>query len=173
MQYQSSGYLVVQSKAGGRYCGVDRSTGIVPDGVDWLEQEQYDLDECALGSREQAESYRDHCRNAGIETHLLYCRCTAPGTQVPAPPKEQLTFCGWDYAYPNGDYFSALCNEIIAGASALAERWQPRLNAYGLLSSEEDVAAFVRERADFAQTLGRDSMMLEKGFFAVFAVYML
>lgn len=179
MKFQSSGYLIVQVMDSilQDYCGVDRTIWLLGDeksDLCWLENEQDNAGErdCVLGNLQQAESYLRRCKNEGINVRHLYCKCTAKGKCIPVPQNISLTFCGLDYAYPSGDYYSSVLNEVIAGTSTFAMRWKPRLNPYGLISSEADMNTFIKERAAYAQEYGCDSVVLEKGFFAAFEVYL-
>ena len=178
IRFQSSGYLIVQANTEYSldYLGVDRTTWPLDEvngASGWLRNEQNTAEEneCVLGDLHQAKDYLTNCKKEGINAVLLYCKSTAKGSIVPVPQHLPLSFCGLDYAYPSGDYYSSILNEVIAGKSALATRWKPRLNQYGLLSSLADAIAFEKERRNFAQELGVDSMVLEKGFFAVFEIY--
>lgn len=176
MNFQSAGYLVVQSPDTADYFGVDRTRWPLCDEEDggWLENEQDCADMCdgVLGNLQQAESYQKSCKHAGIHVRLLYCKCTASGNCIPPPGNAALVFCGMDYAYPNGDYYSSVLNEVIGGTSAFAKRWKSKLNAYGLIASESDMDTYIKERTAYAQKLGADSVVLEKGFFSAFSVYL-
>lgn len=179
IKYHSSGYIIVQANAdySQDYFGIDRTTWPLDDvkgELCWLRNVQntagaYDS---VLGDLQQAKAYLMCCEKEGLNTQLLYCKSTAKGQFVPVSQDVSLSFCGLDYAYPNGDYYSSILNEIIAGKSALAKRWKPRLNQYGLISSMADMVAFRKERRDFVQDLGIDSMVLEKGHFAIFEIYL-
>lgn len=176
-----SGFLVTGMPvniAGRDYCGVD--TGAWPEGIsaealrDEAEKGYINLSCPVLLDEDNAISYYVNCTESHIPARLLFCQCSGEASGFPAqslPHTLRLKELGYDYAYPSGDYFSSILNEVLYGKSKLAVEWGERLNQYGLLASEADVSAYIKRREQQIQESGEDPTCFEKGSFAVFRLF--
>jgi len=73
------------------------------------------------------------------------------------------TFLGYDYAYPGGDYYSSVYEDIYL--RRLKYFSNIKLNEYGLFEKKADVEDFVVKRNQLEHTVDND---LEKGNFIVY-----
>lgn len=177
----NSGFLVTGMPidvSGNAYFGVD--TGVWPNGItsealeNAVEKGYVDLTYPVLLGRRDALQYYLDCVEGHVPARILYCQCSSAklgGTARKLLHKLQFKELGYDYAYPNGDYFSSILNEAMYGKSKLVKEWAGRLNQYGLLASELDVLAYIKRRMQLEQEYGEHSMILEQGPFSVFHLY--
>lgn len=176
-----NGFLVTGmpvDRPGRQYCGVD--TGAWPMGIsaealrDEAEKGYINLSCPVLLDEDNAISYYVNCIESHIPARLLFCQCSGEASGFPAqslPHTLRLKLLGYDYAYPSGDYFSSILNEVLYGKSGLAGEWEERLNQYGLLASEADVSAYIKRREQLVQECGEEAAFFEKGTFSVFRLF--
>ena len=127
-----------------------------------------------LLDKDNAIQYYVNCTENHIPVRLLFCHCGVEASVFTAqglPHTLHLKELGYDYAYPSGDYFSSILNEVLYGKSGLAGEWEERLNQYGLLASEADVSAYIERREQQIQESGEDPTCFEKGPFVVFRLF--
>lgn len=184
MEYYTTGYLVTEGPTiinNIDYHGVD--TNPWPIGIDLLEEwvpaicnkALRDLSFPLLLDFHTALRYHTMCSKQGILPRLLYCvvipdRCEPEDMeQISSLP---CTFLGFDYAYPSGDYYSAVANDIIYEKGHLRSQWKKHLNGYGLFSEIEQIRAFAKTR----NALLRDrayTNIIESGSFAIYGVFVI
>lgn len=186
MKYKSNGFLVVGPSITINdisYCGVD--TGVWPADV-WpfsestnqrYEDSVIDFEKVFLLDMESAVKYHRCCCEKGIPARLLYCESATEGTLYETTSSfailEKSLFLGYDYAYPNGDYYSAIVNDIIYRNLAFSNRWKPLLNKHGLFSSLETISAFSKDRERTSILANKDSPypVYELGQFSIFRIF--
>lgn len=186
MEYKSNGFLVagaVITINGISYCGVD--TNVWPADIcsfseltnPWWEDSAIDYEKVLLLDMENAVKYYAHCCSKGIPARLLYCESTTEGTFYEITPcttgLEKALFLGYDYAYPNGDYYSAVLNDIIYRNLDFSNKWRPHLNKYGLFPSFETVCSFSEDRECTSILANRVSSypVYELGSFSIFRIF--
>lgn len=161
-----------------KYYGVN--TGVWPNGItsealkDEVEKGYVDLTYPVLVDKENAVQYYANCIKSLISVRLLFCQCSSEISGcIVEKPSHTFHFkqLGFDYAYPSGDYFSSILNEVLYGKSKLAVEWGERLNQYGLLASEDDVLAYIKRRKQFIQECEEYPTLYEKGPFSVFRLF--
>lgn len=164
------------------YFGVD--TGAWPIGTifdskiatDICEISYLDLGFPMLIDLASAVRYCHSCEIAGIKPRVLYCEVVVNHSKNDLPQFENpldSSFLGFDFAYPSGDYYSAVVNDIIYQDRSLPTHWKKHLNEFGLLPTKEELIQFAKERAFFAKKnllQGRE-LLFEKGNFVSFCLY--
>lgn len=82
-------------------------------------------------------------------------------------------FLGYDYAWPNGDYYSAVLNDLIYRNIPSLEEHASRLNLHGLFQTEQQVTVFAEARKKLAMGLGKEDAikLLEGGTFCKFKIF--
>lgn len=185
MEYKSNGFLVVGTSKkinGISYCGID--TDVWPAGVcsfsgpsnQLYANLSIDYQKVFLLDRESADKYYEYCRTIKIPVRLLYCESTTEGTFYETTPfftsLEKARFLGYDYAYPSGDYYSAVVNDIIYRDSDFSNKWKPLLNKYGLFSSLEVISSFSVDRERIMTQANESSPypVYELGEFSIFRI---
>lgn len=114
--------------------------------------------------------YLKFCENAKINYVILYCE-----TEMQFPIwnmsnvkdfEEQIIFLGYDYAYPGGSFYSCIFSDVLS--KRIPELSSIHLNQYGLFSTEEEIADFIRLR-------GKLELLMPSGTFEVgdFIIYKL
>ncbi|MBP5433043.1 hypothetical protein [Ruminococcus sp.] len=107
-------------------------------------------------------NYVKEAEKRNIKYRLLLCE-----TDVPYPrfdcPEFKKTFLGYDYAYPSGDNYSAVYNEI----PYVFHQFQ--LNQYGLFQTREEIEKYIAERERFKLT--QPPLTLEVGEFVIFKLH--
>ena len=87
-----------------------------------------------------AQSYCRMCEESGIISRMLFCEVLTDSVSRDLPhfksPHKRVCL-GFDYAYPSGDYYSAIANDIILAERPLSKHWRQHLNEYGLFSTED------------------------------------
>lgn len=176
------GYLVTEGPAiinNIDYYGMD--TNAWPIGISPLEGWVPDICDKALADLSfpllldyyTALRYYTMCKRTGIIPRLLYC--VAIANHCESVNLERLnslpcSFLGFDYAYPSGDYYSAIANDIIYEKGCLSSQWNMYLNRYGLFSEEETIRAFAKSRTTLLRN-GACNKAVESGIFTIFAVF--
>ena len=186
MKYKSNGFVVVGPATtikGISYHGID--TDIWPADV-WAfsesakqryEDSVIDYDKVFLLDMKSADKYYEWCCSNGIPARLLYCESPAEGTFYETTSfsacLERAVFLGYDYAYPNGDYYSAVANDVIHRDSDFANEWKALLNSHGLFPSYETISSFAynRDRASFLANKGGPYPVFELGQFSILRVF--
>lgn len=185
MWNKAKGFLIVEepiSKNGINYYGVN--TNAWPIGTDFssevianiCEASYLYLDFPLLADFDSALHYYRSCEQIGIKPRMLFCEALIDRPLKNLPQFENPhvgTFLGFDYAYPSGDYYSAIVNDIINRDISLPTRWKHHLNRFGLLPTEDELLLFVKERAlavkeDEEHDQG---ILFEKGNFVEFRVF--
>ena len=186
MKYKSNGFIVVGTSItinGISYCGID--TDAWPADL-WafseLAKQQYkifatDCEKVFLLDMKSAVKYYEYCCSNRIPARLLYCESTAEGTRYETTSffagLECAHFLGYDYAYPNGDYYSAIANDVIYRELDFSNKWKVQLNQYGLFTSFETISSFAynRDRASFLANKGGPYPVFELGQFSILRVF--
>ena len=164
------------------YCGVN--TDAWPIGTDFdseiaaniCEMSYLNLDFPMLVDFDSAVHYYQLCQCAGIKSRMLYYASFADCSVTNLPQFEnpyQSICLGFDYAYPSGDYYSSVANDIISKNRHLPTCWQDSLNEFGLLPTENDLLQFANERDLVArknESIGQ-GIVFEKGCFTIFRVF--
>lgn len=103
--------------------------------------------------------YMREAEKHGIRYRLLLCETDiiAPVMIEPVPEAE---FLGYDYAYANGDNYSAVYNEIPGVFPQFS------LNGNGLFDTEEEIHEYIAERDRFVAL--HPPYTLEAGDFTIF-----
>lgn len=182
MNYITRGYLVVEAPIyinGIRYCGVD--TNAWPIGLEFSSKLAAEIKEHAYGDLSfpllidslSATQYHSACKIHKMKSRMLYCEVLhgdANNEITDCNNFERCTFLGYDYAYPSGDYYSAIANDIIYRRGSLSERWRTHLNQYGLIPSAKEIHLFAQDRFELLQK-AECTESLEKGNFIIFRVF--
>ncbi|MDE5884129.1 MAG: hypothetical protein K2H29_03510 [Oscillospiraceae bacterium] len=107
-------------------------------------------------------SYIAESKKRGIQYRLLLCE-----SEVPNPifniSELKTKFLGYDYAYANGDNYSAVYNEIPFVFP------QFQLNYNGLFDTEEEIKEYILERERFKKL--HPPYALEDGDFIIFRLH--
>lgn len=183
--YIANGFLVTAQPAGTgyRYLGVDNDAWPVLVGEPYGAlraalngAETPDEETPVLLNADMAALYLKLCRASHRTVRLLYCEVTTEhgGSYDPVLHQRfalESQFLGYDLAYPNGDYFSAVLNDLICREGLFAEQYE--LNQSGLLDSLSAASAFALERKRKKEELDRTGQgnLLEGDEFYVFGVY--
>ena len=179
MNKEATGYLVTESPVflqNKPYFGVD--TNAWPLDIPFsspliaaiYEMSYLDLSYPFLVDYETAKHYAQTCMDLGINIRLLYCKTQTdcPLMTIPSFPNEQgVRFLGYDYAFPSGDYYSSILNDLIYRDNALSRKWNTCLNKFGLFQEKTKVNNFICDRQAFLD----NGILYEKGVFSVFEVY--
>ncbi len=186
MWNKASGFLVVSESIiikGMAYHGVD--TDAWPLGTNFtsnvatsiLENSYLNLALPVLVDFDSAFHYCLLCKQAGVKPRMLFCEAIMDHSvnSIPSfasPPN--MTCLGFDYAYPSGDYYSAIVNDIICRNGILPTPWRNHLNEFGLLPTMDELMRFVEERALAAEESEQHGhgMLFEKGDFVCFRVFL-
>lgn len=82
-------------------------------------------------------------------------------------------FLGYDYAWANGDYYSAILNDLICRTVPSLEEHVHHLNQFGLFQTEEQIIAFAKDRERLKHTLSTEDalILLEGGSFCTFQIF--
>lgn len=81
-------------------------------------------------------------------------------------------FLGFDYAWPSGDYYSAILNDLIYREIAQLKNFSPQLNPYGLFQTKRQVDAFSQAREKVIKMVEKDATMaIEGGYFCKFCIF--
>lgn len=103
--------------------------------------------------------YINEAQKRNIKFRLLLCESYIPNPIFDAS-NLKTEFLGYDYAYANGDNYSAVYNEIPFVFSEF------KLNQYGLFQTEEEISEYIAKRELFKQQ--NPPYTLEDGEFVVF-----
>ena len=184
MKYTAKGFLVtcapfkIKDKI---YHGVDTQAWPIGfcfanDLVENLYEESFaDLSFPFLVDYDSALAYAEKCRANGIMTRLLYCEVLSQCGSKKQPNwgnSAAASFLGYDYAYPSGDYFSVILNELLYPETNYAFHWKAQLNQYGLVPSLEVMHSLVKERTSLMNQ-SDGSLLHEKGNFVLYRIFAL
>lgn len=186
MKYKSNGFIVVGSSItinGISYCGID--TDVWPADIrSFSELAKLQCENCVadyeqvfLLDMKSAVQYYECCCLNGIPARLLYCESATEGTFYETTSfctsLERAHFLGYDYAYPNGDYYSAIVNDVIYRELDFSSKWKAQLNKHGLFPSFETVSSFAngRDRALLLANKDRSAPVFELGQFSIFRIF--
>ena len=106
--------------------------------------------------------YIKEAEKQSIKYRLLLCETDLSYPRFDCPDFKK-TFLGYDYAYPSGDNYSAVYNEIPYVFP------QFQLNQYGLFQTREEIEKYIAERERFKLT--RPQLTLEAGDFVIFRLH--
>lgn len=125
---------------------------------------------------DSAVCYYRSCECTGIIPRMLYCEALVnySKSNLPQFDKPQNCTClGFDYAYPSGDYYSAIANDIICNDRFLQTHWKEHLNKFGLLPTEDKLIQFAKARDNFIRENEKSGqeLLFEKGNFIGFCVF--
>ena len=185
MNLVAKGYLVVGQPVqieGISYCGVE--TDAWPIGFQFSSELATNIYEMSfldmafplLVDYDSALHYCCECEREGIEPRILFCEILSTYQPEKAPWFESLpvgSFLGFDYAYPSGDYYSAVANDVIYRANILPTCWKYHLNEFGLFASRDELLQFVEERLRVANACEENNRgcLFEKGTFVGYRVF--
>ena len=182
MEYCTTGFLVTggaKTISDFTYYGVDTDAWPIGDRIlETLAPKIYenaysDLSYPLLIDFDSATKYCSMCEREGETPRLLYCEAilNSFSGEIPECRAPLLsTFLGYDYAYPSGDYYSALFNDVIWDKGCLTAKWRRQLNRYGLLYSEDQMRMFVQDRITVSSRNVGD-YAVELGNFVIFRVF--
>ena len=186
MKYKSNGFLVVGTPItinGISYWGIDTDVwpaDVWPFSESTIQQYENSVINCEkvfLLDKESAVEYYEYCCSKGIPVRLLYCESNTEGTCYET--KSSLTdlkdalFLGYDYTFPNGDYYSAIANDVIYRDLDFSNKWKPLLNKHGLFSSFETISSFSKDRecTSILANEGSPYPVYEPGHFSIFCIF--
>ena len=186
MKILSNGFLVVGDSItvnGIFYCGID--TDVWPADIlpfSGSAKQRYDdaVTDCQkvfLLDRDNAVKYYEYCCSRDIAVRLLYCESFTEGTlyetEACSDGVKNAVFLGYDYAFPSGDYYSSVVNDVIYMNLDFSNRWKPQLNRYGLFPSFESVCSFSEDRKEVSVRANEGSPypVYEPGYFSIFRVF--
>ena len=154
--------IVIQKYVDNSYKGIDGSGFSENTGKNWFLNDDEIL-------APQFEPYYDEyigktywnleAQKRNIKFRLLLCESYIPNPIFDAS-NLKTEFLGYDYAYANGDNYSAVYNEIPFVFSEF------KLNQYGLFQTEEEISEYIAKRELFKQQ--NPPYTLEDGEFVVF-----
>lgn len=102
-------------------------------------------------------------KEIGIKYRVLMVKTEVNAPVIKLEPKLETTFLGYDYAYGNGDNYSAVYNEVPFVFP------QFELNENGLFQTKEKIREYIIQREKYK--LSHPPFTLEEGDFVVFEVY--
>lgn len=186
MKINAKGFLVVSSPIdvnGIFYHGVNTNAWPLGEQFEMeLAQSLCELSYCDLSfpllvDFESALRYSRMCEKATLIPRMLYCEVLTNCTTYNLPHFEKpqnSIFLGYDYAYPSGDYYSAIVNDIIAQGRPLAKQWKKHLNEFGLLPTKDELIEFIRAREALVEQQKENAQgtLCEIGFFVGFRVFL-
>lgn len=186
MCYRASGFLVTDEPvriSDTPYFGVDTNAWPIGtsfasrDAAEYCEIAYHDLSFPMLIDYDSALDYYHLCLQVGNKPRLLFCEVMTNCMSCALPHfinSGNSIFLGFDYAYPSGDYYSAIANDILYDRNGYFAHWKSRLNEFGLLTTEEELLQFVQERTQLVKEFEEcdKEMQLEKGFFACFRLFL-
>lgn len=121
-------------------------------------------------------TYKRICVLSDTPARLLYCEAYSDyeGNYDPNLHRQfaiQSNFLGYDLAYPNGDYYSAVLNDLIGRKEPFI--CQCILNENGLIESLSTAFEFALKRKQVQAQLDRigQGFLLEGDTFCIFGVY--
>lgn len=186
MKCKSNGFIVVGAPItinGYPYYGIDTEAWPAEVGpfsktiAQRIDNSVADWEKVFLLDAESAVKYYAYCCSKEIPARLLYCEATAEGTFYEMKSDfvdlGKACFLGYDYAYLNGDYYSAVVNDIIYRNLDISNRWKPHLNEHGLFSSFETVNSFAKDRecTSILENKGSQNLVYELGKFSIFRIF--
>ncbi len=183
----SNGFLVTEdflSANNSNYCGVDKNawpvgieSDVLPTAQDRVEASYMDLSTPFLIDQRDLLTYVQACKQSNIAYRILYCEAYTRDflldKQLHNTYGKSEYFIGCDYAYPSGDYFSAIWNDVICCRSCFADSWKRELNQFELLPNLHTALLFAQDRKralnDFLRFGCAEPM--EQGFFQIFSLF--
>ena len=180
----SNGFLVTEDLLNvnnSNYCGVDKNawplgteSDILPLAQDKVEESYMNLSAPLLINQADLITYIQTCKEFNIAYRVLYCEVYSKEFPLDAKLHDMYGksehFIGYGYAYPSGDYFSAIWNDVIYSSSSFAIKWKRELNQFGLLPSLHTAILFAKKRnsalSDFQ--CYKYAVPMEQGFFKFF-----
>lgn len=107
------------------------------------------------------EAYIKESKKRNIKYRVLFCETTQKRPFFKEHKNLHLKFLGYDYAYPDGDYYSCLFHEI--NNKYIPEFCNIKLNKYGLFETEKEILSFINLRNNL-----KDKSRLELGDFFIY-----
>jgi hypothetical protein len=108
--------------------------------------------------------YLEYSDDNAISYRLLLCETNRAYPSIVLENKVKLLPLGFDYAYPGGDYYSCLKNDILA--HRIGEFFDIRLNENGLFQHEHEILDFVAQRTKLETLYPQGTF--EKGDFVIY-----
>ena len=105
--------------------------------------------------------YIKESKKRNIKFRVLFCETTQKRPFFKEHKNLHLKFLGYDYAYPDGDYYSCLFHEI--NNKYIPEFCNIKLNKYGLFETEKEILSFINLRNNL-----KDKSRLELGDFFIY-----
>lgn len=143
--------------------------------TDLCELSNIDLSYPLLIDFNSAVQYYAECERQQKNVRLLYCEVSGCNSSMSLPNyynHSDRFFLGFDYAYPSGDYYSAVANDVIFRNGSLSSKWRQHLNEYGLFQNAEQVQSFAQDRLAFLHNKSIDEhYYIERGNFSVFCIF--
>lgn len=182
MEYYAKGYLVTGMPitiSDTHYHGVDTDAWPIGSSVleEWYPQifskALVDLTFPLLLDIRGALRYCAMCEDAKKAVRLLYCEVLTEHSKTTTVEQHQLltsTFLGYDYAYPSGDYYSTVLNDIIDHKGYLSAHWKKFLNSYGLFTEITQILDFADSRKELINSSTYNNE-IELGEFTVFRLF--
>lgn len=116
----------------------------------------------ACNNIDYINSYISESKKRGIKYRLLLCESDVPNPIFKISEIKK-KFLGYDYAYANGDNYSAVYNEIPFVFP------QFKLNCNGLFDTEKEIKEYISKREEFKQS--HPPYTLEEGDFIIFRLH--
>lgn len=119
------------------------------------------------------KKYIIECRAVFPGARSLYCETSAlypeidNGLHSSFAVKEN--FLGFDYAFPAGDYYSSILNDLLYRPYLFEHDIYSKLNIYGLFSSDIDLNNFIKARRKKEKEM--PYLTFEIGDFIKYALY--
>lgn len=107
--------------------------------------------------------YIEVSKELGIEYRVLLVKTDIPMPYLESDRGLETKFLGYDYAYENGDNYSAVYNEVPYVFSEF------KLNENGLFQTKEEILEYISKRKEYEKT--HEPYTLEVGDFSIFKVY--
>ena len=107
--------------------------------------------------------YIEVSKELGIKYRVLLVKTEISMPTVEIDKELEMEFLGYDYAYENGDNYSAVYNEIPFVFPEF------ELNQNGLFQTKEEIIEYISRREEYEKT--HKPYTLEVGDFTIFEVY--
>ncbi len=178
MEFHENGYIIQELDNNSKlnYCGV----------------EGYNWDFCS-NNKELSEYYNNHidkscidnthidccndenfllkctkyCDENKINYRVIYCKTSLVNPIMESIPSLKMDFIGHDFAYAGGSFYSCVKNDLIY--RSFTEFKNIKLNAYGLIENEENLARFIIIRNKLKRE--KNFKEFEDGYFICYKLY--
>lgn len=115
--------------------------------------------------------YQDICQRNNIDYVTLFCESEKMNpiweNKKDYKIEDKLIFLGYDYAYAGGSFYSCVLNDVMS--KRIDQFSHVKLNEYGLISTEEEMVAFIILREELKNKL--EKYTFEEGEFIIYKLW--